>query len=408
MNRVRGPDLGMMTGGMLRGSPSKRWTFAILLLVSCGQAGSGATNGDGGASPQADARSGSDATTSPCASAYPLEESLPVWTCPSSAPAAGDWCCGGQGTVCSYDCSGRSLLAQNLGGPVGACFETDAGCIPTAETIAAACGSNEQYQVNFNECDLLGEAGTGGDGGCPAAAPTLCTDCIGAAYCTLGACPAAACQASTGYPFPVPPSGDTGDAGGDAGAFDAIRALCAGSAPRPLTAGSYVEPMSGLTVHWPSGWTFTSASGSATATLTTPITWIPTGSTTPEAGEAEFSILVGYYGSASQPSQALQGETEESATSSGNGSILTLAGQPALVWWYLSPVPEPECPAPCGGSPPLPELMTVDGLVEFTTVDAGVGFGLELDLEGAARANAQPQQVFCDMEAMILGVTLTR
>jgi hypothetical protein len=103
---------------MLRGSPSRRWTFATLLLASCGQAGSGATNGDGGAGPQADARSGSDARTSPCASAYPLGESLPVWTCPSSAPAAGDWCCGGQGTVCSYDCSGRSLVAQNLSGPV--------------------------------------------------------------------------------------------------------------------------------------------------------------------------------------------------------------------------------------------------------------------------------------------------
>ena len=144
---------------------------------------------------------------------------------PSSAPAAGDWCCGGQGTVCSYDCSGRSLVAQNLSGPVGACFETDAGCIPTAETIAAACGSNEQYQVNFDECDLLGEAGPGGDGGCPAAAPLSARTASGLAYCTLGACPTAACPVTTGYPFPVPPPGD-GDAGGDAGAFDAIHALC--------------------------------------------------------------------------------------------------------------------------------------------------------------------------------------
>ena len=88
--------------------------------------------------------------------------------------------------------------------------------------------------------------------------------------------------------------------------------------------------------------------------------------------------------------------------------MLTLAGQPAVVWWGLEPVPQPACPAGCPSVPPLPELLEVAGLVPFTMVDGGGGFGVEVDIDGIARANAQPQQVFCDMEAMILGVTLAR
>ena len=53
----------------------------------------------------------------------------------------------------------------------------------------------------------------------------------------------------------------------------------------------------------------------------------------------------------------------------------------------------------------MPDLLNVNGLIEFTMVDVGAGFGFEVDLYGSARADAQPQQVFCDMEAMILGVT---
>lgn len=41
-------------------------------------------------------------------------------------------------------------------------------------------------------------------------------------------------------------------------------------------------------------------------------------------------------------------------------------------------------------------------------VDGGGGFGVEVDIDGTARADAHPQQVFCDMEAMILGVTLAQ
>jgi hypothetical protein len=49
-------------------------------------------------------------------------------------------------------------------------------------------------------------------------------------------------------------------------------------------------------------------------------------------------------------------------------------------------------------------LLNIAALVQFTTVDAGGGSGVEVDLAGSARADALPTQVFCDMEAMILGV----
>jgi hypothetical protein len=199
--------------------------------------------------------------------------------------------------------------------------------------------------------------------------------------------------------FPVPPANDAGaDDGRDASVLDTIHALCVASPPRPLTAGSYVEPTTGLTVHWPAGWTLTSPPDSPTATLTASYTWTPTGSTTPMAGEVTFAISKVYYGNASQPPQAL-------AQGAAQGSAVTLAGQPAAVWWDLEPVPQPQCPAPCGSFPPLPELLNVEGMVQFTG-DGGLGF--EIDLGGAARADAQPQQIFCDMEAMILGVTLAR
>jgi hypothetical protein len=209
------------------------------------------------------------------------------------------------------------------------------------------------------------------------------------------------------HPSPLLPAGDGGDAAGDA-SVETISSRCAGSTPRPQTVGSYTEPNTGLTVHWPDGWSLVTGAGNATfATLGTPITWVPTGSTTALAGEAQVSISAGFYGNASQPSQVIQ---EQLSAVSGNGGIasaLTLAGQPAVAWWDLSMVPEPACPAGCGlGVPASPELMNVDALIQFTMIDAGGGFGVEVDIDGVARANAQPEQVFCDMEAMIRGVTL--
>ena len=71
-------------------------------------------------------------------------------------------------------------------------------------------------------------------------------------------------------------------------------------------------------------------------------------------------------------------------------------------------MPQPECPAGCLSVPPLPELLEVNALVQFAAVEPGASFGFEVNLNGVARADAEPQQVFCDMEAMILGVTLTQ
>jgi hypothetical protein len=203
------------------------------------------------------------------------------------------------------------------------------------------------------------------------------------------------------YPFSLPPAPDAGDAG----PFDAIYAQCAGSMRRPLTAGSYTDPTTGLTLHWPDGWTLAPNPGADFATLSTPITWVPTGSTTPVTDQAHVSISTVFYGNPGQPAQAIPDALRAASASGGIGSSIMLAGQPAALWWNLSAVPEPGC-LNCGSIPPLPELMNVAALVPFTMIDAGGGFGVEVDIDGVARADAQPQQVFCDMEAMILGVTI--
>jgi hypothetical protein len=220
------------------------------------------------------------------------------------------------------------------------------------------------------------------------------------------ACPSAMATSTSEYPSPLLPAGDGGDAA--VASVETISSRCAGSTPRPQTAGSYTEPNTGLTVHWPDGWALDTGGGNATfATVSAPITWVPTGSTTALAGQAQISISAGFYGNASQASQVIQGQLSAISGNGGIASALTLAGQPAVAWWDLSMVPEPACPAGCGGGVPAsPELMNVDALIQFTMIDAGGGFGVEVDVDGVARADAQPEQVFCDMEAMIRGVTL--
>jgi hypothetical protein len=207
-----------------------------------------------------------------------------------------------------------------------------------------------------------------------------------------------ACGSSGGAPATSSPvlalSADAGDEAG----LSAIASQCAAWPAHPLTAGSYTDPKTGLTMHWPSGWKLqTVGTNSNFATLATPVTFVPTGSTTALQDEATFTLSVSSYGNAGQVQQALQDPRREA---------ITLAGHPGALGWWLAPPPQPQCPAGCLSIPPLPEILTITGLVPFTTIDAGVGFGVEVDLTGSARLDALPAQVFCDIEAMILGVTV--
>lgn len=99
-----------------------------------------------------------EAGTSACPPG-PQTGSLPVLECPPAAPADGSSCCGRQRVVCSYDCSGTSLLDQSLIGGVASCFPTEAGCIPVLQTVAATCGDNELYQVDVHGCHPSAESG---------------------------------------------------------------------------------------------------------------------------------------------------------------------------------------------------------------------------------------------------------
>jgi hypothetical protein len=147
---------------------------------------------------------------------------------------------------------------------------------------------------------------------------------------------------------------------------------------------------------------------SPSVTLTTPVTWVPTGSMTAVTDQAIFSLSIAGYGNNNQIPQAIPGAIDLAAQNGGAGSALTLAGHPSAIWWDLVAPAQPGCAAGCGGGvPPSPEILTIGALIQFTMVDGGVwSNGIEVDLSGSARANAQPVQVFCDMEAMILGVTL--
>ena len=159
-------------------------------------------------------------------------------------------------------------------------------------------------------------------------------------------------------PAPIAPSPFTlalsADAG-DGGSFAAFSAQCAALPARPLTAGSYTDPETQLTVHWPEGWTLTTIGDNATfVTLTTPITWVPTGSTTALQDQASFTLSVFGYGNANQVPQAVPDAISAAAHAEGAGMALTLAGHPGAIWWRLAPPAQPECPAPCLTVPPSP------------------------------------------------------
>jgi hypothetical protein len=194
---------------------------------------------------------------------------------------------------------------------------------------------------------------------------------------------------------------------GDGGPFATISAQCAALPPRPLTAGSYTDPETRLTVHWPDGWTLTTLGQNSFATLSAPVTWVPAGAMAALQDEATFSIAAATYGNADQVPQAVPGAISAAMQAGGAGTAVTLLGQPAALWWELVPPAEPGCASCTSDIPPLPYFLDIAGLLQFRMVDAGAGFGVEVDLAGSARADAKPTQVFCDMEAMILGVTLS-
>jgi hypothetical protein len=308
---------------------------------------------------------------------------------------------------------GRLSLAIGL--LLGACGASSgassngSGC-PSGQTHCSSCGGAgfcsqacPDYACPANDDGAADATNDSLDGGaCPSASSSLCADCGGRAFCVSGSCPAFSCPASAGpYPFPLPPAGDAGDGG----PFGAIYAQCAALPSRPLTAGSYTEPKTGLTLHWPDGWTLSTSPGLLPGTISTPCTYVPTGATAAVADEARVTISVSSFGNASQPPQFSQNWMNWASQNGGDSSKLTLGGHPAIVWWDLEPVPVPGCVSGCAGPPGSPEIVHVGAAIDFAVVDGGGAFGVEVDVQGQARADAQPQQVFCDMEAMMLGLT---
>ncbi len=181
---------------------------------------------------------------------------------------------------------------------------------------------------------------------------------------------------------------------------------CAVSHPRPLTAGSYTQPDTGLTLRWPDGWTLV-RQDSEIATLTAPITLLRNGIGPVLHGNARFSIMLWPYGKDEAMPRLGPDSFDQLNQSGGIGAVIALVGQPATLAWGLEPLSPPGCSGACEtGRSVWPPIMDVTGWIQFAAVRNRWPNGVALRITGDVPANAQPSSVFCDMEAMILGVTL--
>jgi hypothetical protein len=89
----------------------------------------------------------------------------------------------------------------------------------------------------------------------------------------------------------------------------------------------------------------------------------------------------------------------------GDARETTLGGHLAVLWWDQEAPPQPGCSS-CAGDPG-PDFVTV-ALSVYLGDTTNFGGRAVLDVRGRARVNADPADLFCDMESMLLGITLAR
>jgi len=199
-------------------------------------------------------------------------------------------------------------------------------------------------------------------------------------------------------PFPLPPA--------DAGSSPALTALygtCAGAAPKPLTAGSWTEPRSGATLHWPAGWS--AAAPNAGGGAFAPYTYVPTGASAPTDARVTMTISPSGVSSDAQGQEVLNGWVSYAKAHAGTASQITIGGHPAVVWWDEEVPPQPGCQG-CPGDPG-PDLVEV-GLAAYLGDTPTFGGLTVVEVQGRARVNAQPAEIVCDMEQIALGVTFAK
>jgi hypothetical protein len=203
--------------------------------------------------------------------------------------------------------------------------------------------------------------------------------------------------------MPPPANAVDGGGGGDSGALVSIYGQCSGKTAKPLIAGSYAEPRTGATLHWPEGWTLLDPKTTTGGVVTAPYTYVPTGATAPKDAQARLGISPSGVSGEAQAQEVLQVRAKHASDNGGRASQIQVGGHAAIVWWDEVPPLQPGC-----NSCPLdpgPDAVEIGLAIDFGETD--VGFTV-VELQGAARVNAQPVDVICDMEAMALGVTFGR
>lgn len=200
--------------------------------------------------------------------------------------------------------------------------------------------------------------------------------------------------------FPPPP----GDAGDAAAALVQIYSECAGVPAPLLTAGAWTEPRSGATLHWPAGWMQADPSSGNGATA--PYTYVPTGATATTSAQANVTVSPSGVSSDAQGQEVLQGAVNWAKGNAGNASQITMGGYPAVVWWDQEAPPQLGC-AMCTGGDPGPDYVVI-GAEAYLGNSPTFGGLTVVEVQGRARVNAQPPDIICDMQAMVLGVTFSK
>lgn len=182
---------------------------------------------------------------------------------------------------------------------------------------------------------------------------------------------------------------------------------CAGRLTKPLTAGSQVGARSGATLHWPAGWTPLPANESGgDAAVEATYTYVPTGTSNATNATARVGMSPSGVSSDAQGNELLASAATYARDNNGDAKSITVNGHPATLWWDQEPPAQPGC-MNCAGDPG-PDLVTI-GLSIYLGATPEFGGGLAmLEVRGTARVNATPSELFCDMEAIVLGVTLAR
>jgi hypothetical protein len=136
--------------------------------------------------------------------------------------------------------------------------------------------------------------------------------------------------------------------------------------------------------------------------VTAPYTYVPTGATAATSAWVRLVVSPSGVSSEAQGQQVLQGWAEWAQARGGSASSIMLGGHPAVIWWDHEAPAQPEClncPLDQG-----PDFVMI-GLAAYLGNTPGFGGLSVVEVLGAARIDAVPLDIFCDMEAMALEIT---